>query len=74
MKYLIRRMKIDCRFVLSIHDEIRFLVAEKDQYKAALALQISNLWTRAFFSEQSHISDLPLVIFFDIERSVLFCS
>jgi DNA polymerase gamma 1 len=54
-------MSIKGRFMLSIHDEIRFLVAEKDKYRAALALQISNLWTRSFFAFRVGIPDLPLV-------------
>ena len=50
MKYLMEKYKIDGRFMLSVHDEVRFLVNEKDIYRAALALQISNFWTRAMFS------------------------
>ncbi|KAJ3326030.1 DNA-directed DNA polymerase gamma mip1 [Boothiomyces sp. JEL0866] len=50
MDYLMKRMNIRGRFLLSIHDEIRYLIKEEDKYRAALALQISNLWTRAMFS------------------------
>ena len=49
------------RFCISIHDEVRFLVKEEDKYLAALAMQISNLWTRAYFTARLGMTDLPLV-------------
>ncbi|CAG8610371.1 13533_t:CDS:2, partial [Racocetra fulgida] len=61
MQYLLKKYKIDGRFMLSVHDEVRFLVKESDTYRAALALQISNLWTRTMFSYMLGINDLPLV-------------
>lgn len=59
MDYLIRRFSLDARLAITVHDEIRYLVRSEDRYKAALALQISNLWTRAMFSQQMGIEDLP---------------
>ncbi|EXJ78825.1 DNA polymerase gamma 1 [Capronia coronata CBS 617.96] len=59
MDYLIRRFNIDARLAITVHDEIRYLVKHEDRYRAALALQISNLWTRAMFSQQMGIEDLP---------------
>ncbi|SCU82113.1 LAFA_0C09142g1_1 [Lachancea sp. 'fantastica'] len=59
MNYLIRKYSIDARLTISIHDEIRYLSTEKDKYRTAMALQVSNLWTRAIFSEQMGIQDLP---------------
>lgn len=59
MDFLIRRYNIDARLAISVHDEIRFVVHEKDKYRAAMALQISNVWTRAMFSQQAGINDLP---------------
>ncbi|AMD21216.1 HEL064Cp [Eremothecium sinecaudum] len=59
MNYLIERYRINARFCISIHDEVRYMVADKDKYRAAMALQISNLWTRAIFCEQMGIHDLP---------------
>ena len=59
MDYLIRRFNIDARLAITVHDEIRYLVREEDKYRAAMALQISNLWTRAMFSQQVGINDLP---------------
>ena len=59
MDYLIAKYNIDARLCISIHDEIRYLVANKDKYRAAMALQVSNIWTRAIFCEQMGIADLP---------------
>jgi len=59
MDYLIRRFNIDARLAITVHDEIRYLVCEDDKYRAAMALQVSNVWTRAMFSQQMGINDLP---------------
>ncbi|TVY52384.1 DNA polymerase gamma, mitochondrial [Lachnellula cervina] len=59
MDYLIRRFNINARLAITVHDEIRYLVKEEDKYRAAMALQIGNVWTRAMFSQQVGINDLP---------------
>lgn len=59
MDYLIKKYQVDARLAITVHDEVRYLVKEEDKYKAALLLQISNVWTRAMFSEQLGISELP---------------
>ncbi|GMM59090.1 DNA-directed DNA polymerase gamma [Maudiozyma humilis] len=59
MNYLIEKYSLDARLCISIHDEIRYMASEKDKYRVAMALQISNLWTRAIFCEQMGIDDLP---------------
>lgn len=59
MDYLIRRFNIQARLSITVHDEIRYLVKDEDKYRAALALQIANVWTRAIFSQQVGIDDLP---------------
>jgi DNA polymerase gamma 1 len=64
MSYLSRKYSIDCRLLITIHDEIRFLVREQDAERATLALQISNLWTRALFAESVGIRNLPLSVAF----------
>ncbi|KAI6077797.1 DNA polymerase subunit gamma-1 [Aix galericulata] len=46
MKWLFEEFDISGRFCISIHDEVRYLVQEQDRYRAALALQITNLLTR----------------------------
>ena len=74
MKWLMKEYDIPGRFALSIHDEVRFHVPIEYKYEAALALQIANLLTRAFFSGRLGIHDLPNnVAFFsgvDIDRSL----
>jgi DNA polymerase gamma 1 len=59
MDHLIRRYGLTARLAITVHDEIRYLVAEKDKYRAAMALQTANVWTRAMFSSQLGIDDLP---------------
>lgn len=59
MNYLIKKYSIDARLSISVHDEIRYLCSKKDKYRIAMALQISNLWTRAMFTESFGIMDLP---------------
>ncbi|KAI8585166.1 DNA polymerase gamma [Geranomyces variabilis] len=59
MDYLMRRLKIDGRFMVSIHDEVRYLVKEEQSILAAYCLQIANLWVRAAFSASVGIHDVP---------------
>jgi len=59
MDFLIRRFNLDARLAITVHDEIRYLVHEADRYRAAMALQVANIWTRAMFSQQMGIDDLP---------------
>ena len=59
MDYLIRRFNLNARLAITVHDEIRYLVKEEDKYRGAMALQIANIWTRAMFSQQMGINDLP---------------
>jgi len=61
MNWLIKEYDIDARFSISIHDEVRYIVKEEDKYRAALALQITNLLTRALFSYKLGFDDLPMV-------------
>ena len=59
MDHLIRRFNIDARLAITVHDEIRYLIKEEDKYRGAMALQVANVWTRAMFSQQMGINDLP---------------
>ena len=59
MDYLIRRFNLSARLAITVHDEIRYLVKQEDRYRAAMALQVANVWTRAMFSQQMGINDLP---------------
>lgn len=64
MYYLTRLYNIDARLMLTVHDEVRYLVKEEDKYRASLALQVSNLWTRAMFCQQLGFEDIPANIAF----------
>ncbi|CAE6532385.1 unnamed protein product [Rhizoctonia solani] len=57
--YLIKTYNIDARYLISIHDEVRYLAKEKDKYRLALALQIANLWTRCMFAYKLGFDNLP---------------
>ncbi|KAH9845186.1 DNA polymerase gamma, mitochondrial [Teratosphaeria destructans] len=59
MDYLTRRYNIHARLALTVHDEIRYLATDADKYRCAMALQVANVWTRAMFSQQVGIDDLP---------------
>ncbi|KAK0464257.1 gamma DNA-directed DNA polymerase [Desarmillaria tabescens] len=59
MDHLINKYGIQARYLISVHDELRYLVKEEDRYRAALALQIANLWTRSMFSCRLGMADLP---------------
>lgn len=61
MRWLLDWYNINGRLCISIHDEVRYLVASEQRYKCALALQIANLWTRSMFAYQLGMRDLPLV-------------
>ncbi|WWC69737.1 uncharacterized protein I206_103680 [Kwoniella pini CBS 10737] len=64
MEYLIKKFQIKARYLLSVHDEVRYLSTEKDKLKLSLALQISNIWTRSLFCFNLGIDDLPQGISF----------
>jgi len=59
MDHLISKYNINARYLISVHDELRYLVTEEDKYRAALALQIANLWTRCLFAFKLGMGDLP---------------
>ncbi|KAL4228151.1 hypothetical protein ACF0H5_013584 [Mactra antiquata] len=64
MQWLFDEYDINGRFCISIHDEVRYLVVEEDVERAALALQITNLLTRAMFAYKLGMDDLPLSVAF----------
>ncbi|RPD69572.1 gamma DNA-directed DNA polymerase [Lentinus tigrinus ALCF2SS1-7] len=59
MQHLIEKYNINARYLISVHDELRYLVKDEDRYRAALALQIANLWTRSLFAFKLGMDDLP---------------
>ncbi|KAI0659928.1 gamma DNA-directed DNA polymerase [Cubamyces menziesii] len=64
MEHLIAKYNIQARYLISVHDELRYLVKEEDRYRAALALQIANLWTRSYFAFKLGMDDLPQSVAF----------
>ncbi|KAF7976646.1 hypothetical protein HWV62_5969 [Athelia sp. TMB] len=59
MDHLIAKYNINARYLISVHDELRYLVTEQDKYRLALALQVANLWTRSLFAYKLGMDDLP---------------
>ncbi|KAF9560188.1 gamma DNA-directed DNA polymerase [Agrocybe pediades] len=59
MNHLLAKYDIKARYLISVHDELRYLVVEEDKYRVALALQIANLWTRSMFAYKLGMDDLP---------------
>eukprot|EP00049_Salpingoeca_infusionum_P006199 m.102709 g.102709 ORF g.102709 m.102709 type:complete len:1101 (+) comp13227_c0_seq7:304-3606(+) len=64
MRYLISRFNMDARLAITIHDEARYICADKDVARFALALHITNMYTRAMFAHAFEMYDLPLGVAF----------
>ncbi|XP_045623051.1 DNA polymerase subunit gamma-1 [Procambarus clarkii] len=64
MRWLFTKYEIKGRLCISIHDEVRYLVSSEDCYRAALALQITNLLTRSLFALRLGFKDLPQSVAF----------
>eukprot|EP01135_Chromosphaera_perkinsii_P011811 Nk52_evm2s2506 gene=Nk52_evmTU2s2506 len=64
MKWMMNKYNIRGRFVISIHDEVRYLIHEDDVYRATLALHITNLWVRSMFAKSLNMDDLPYSVAF----------
>ena len=47
------------RFVISIHDEVRYMIKSEYKYEAAMALQTANLMVRAMFCSRLGMEGLP---------------
>lgn len=50
VKYLAQAYNIDCRFILSIHDEAWFMAPEEQKLKLAAILQVAHAWVWAGFN------------------------
>lgn len=59
MEYLISTYELQARFMISVHDEVRYLAKDEDKARVTLALQIANLWTRAMFAHRLQMDSLP---------------
>ncbi|KAL2313878.1 DNA polymerase gamma [Schizosaccharomyces pombe] len=64
MNHLIKKYYLEARLSLTVHDEVRYLSSDKDKYRVAFALQVANLWTRAFFCQRLGINELPQSVAF----------
>ncbi|VDO54070.1 unnamed protein product [Haemonchus placei] len=64
MEWLCKENNIRARFVISIHDEVRYLCPEEDAPRLALALMLSNMYVRSFISSKLGIEQLPLSVAF----------
>jgi len=59
VNWLFSKLKVSGRYVLSIHDEVRFMVRSEDRYRAALALHLANLLVRAEVVAQLGLDNMP---------------
>ncbi|KAH7345324.1 DNA polymerase family A-domain-containing protein, partial [Rhizoctonia solani] len=50
---------VAARYLISIHDEVRYLAKDEDKYRLSLALQVANLWTRCMFAYKLGFDNLP---------------
>uniref|UniRef100_A0AAQ4RPI1 DNA polymerase subunit gamma-1 n=1 Tax=Gasterosteus aculeatus aculeatus TaxID=481459 RepID=A0AAQ4RPI1_GASAC len=64
IKWLSEEHDVDGCFCISIHHEVRYLVRSEDRYRAALALQITNLLTMSVFAHALGLQDLPQSVAF----------
>jgi DNA polymerase gamma 1 len=59
LEYLCSEHNVKARFMISIHDEIRYICPEADCYKLAYCFQIAHIWTRAFICHKWGFSSIP---------------
>jgi len=64
MEWFMQKFDIKGRYVISIHDEIRYMVESEDRYKAALAMHLSNLLVRSHVVASLGLTSLPTNIAF----------
>jgi DNA polymerase gamma 1 len=58
--WLMEEFKIPARFVISIHDEIHWMVPEKHAEIFAVLYQMAHVYTWALFHQRVNLPDLPL--------------
>jgi DNA polymerase gamma 1 len=58
--WLAKEYRIPYRFVISIHDELHFMVPEKFAEQFAVVFQIAHMYTWSLFHSQVKIPELPL--------------
>jgi hypothetical protein len=64
MDYLIKKYGIKARYLISVHDEVRYLAKRTTSTVLRLHLQIANAWTRALFCFNLGLDDMPQGIAF----------
>ncbi|KAF8329963.1 DNA polymerase family A-domain-containing protein [Amanita rubescens] len=57
IEYLIERYRIRARYLISVHDKLRYLVKEEDKYRAALTLICGR--ERCLYTYMLSMDDLP---------------
>jgi DNA polymerase gamma 1 len=57
--YLSKQWNLKARYMISIHDELRYLCADEDSYKLALVFQIAHLWVRSYICEKWGFYSVP---------------
>lgn len=71
-RHLMDLQNIRGRLLITIHDEIRYLVRDEDAVRMAMILQVANCWTRALFAFKLGMYDLPQSVAFfsavDVDR------
>jgi hypothetical protein len=67
MEYLIRKKKLTARIMITIHDEIRYLVKEEEVREFSKILNTVHLWVRAYISQRLNIKEIALsTVWFDV--------
>ncbi|QQP37087.1 Uncharacterized protein FKW44_022397, partial [Caligus rogercresseyi] len=57
-------LESEFRFLICIHDEVRYVVRSEHRYRAAYCLHLANLMVRAVFVQQLGMDNLPLGVAF----------
>lgn len=52
-------LKVDGKYMISIHDEFRYIVKNASVKRAVYALQLAHLYTRAYFIDKLGLDSLP---------------
>jgi DNA polymerase gamma 1 len=57
--YFVRRLGLQAKLLMTIHDEVRYLVKEEQAQDVAYALQLAHLYTRAIFIDTMGLDGIP---------------
>ena len=68
-KSFYKRLGVDGRLIVTIHDELRSMVKDSDITKAVYALQLAHLYTRAAFIRAHKLDNIPagIAYFSDVD-------